>query len=80
MSNAKEAQARKYALAQKAKYIILTNGNIHYLWNLNSGNPERIQAFPTLQLLQAYQSYQPQPDKLINEIIDIDYIARQTIG
>ncbi len=45
-------QARKYALAQKAKYIILTNGNIHYLWDIESGNPERIQAFPTLQSLK----------------------------
>ncbi len=69
-------QARKYALAQKAKYIILTNGNIHYLWDIESGNPERIQAFPTLQSLKAYKSYQPQPEKLINETIKDDYIAR----
>ena len=68
-------QARKYAVAQKAKYIILTNGNIHYLWNLNSGNPERIQAFPTLQSLKAYTTYQPEPEKLVNELIDTDYIA-----
>jgi type I restriction enzyme R subunit len=69
-------QARKYANEQKVKYIILTNGNIHYLWNLEGGNPERIQAFPTLQSLKEYQSYQLQPDKLINEVIDTDYIAR----
>jgi type I restriction enzyme R subunit len=68
-------QARKYALAQKAHYIILTNGNVHYLWNLEKGNPERIHAFPTLQSLQAYQSYQPDPNKLINELIAKDYIA-----
>jgi type I restriction enzyme R subunit len=72
-------QARKYAIQQKVKYIILTNGNIHYLWNLEGGNPERIQAFPTLQSLKAYQTYQPQPNKLINETIDTDYIVRSQL-
>ena len=30
-------QARKYAIAEKAKYIILSNGNVHYLWNTEQG-------------------------------------------
>ena len=50
-------QARKYALAQKAKYIILSNGNIHYLWNVENGNPERITSFPTLNSLQSYIAF-----------------------
>jgi type I restriction enzyme R subunit len=68
-------QARKYAAAQKAKFIILSNGNIHYLWNIESGNPERISAFPTPASLQSFSKYAPQPDKLINEDITSDYIA-----
>jgi type I restriction enzyme R subunit len=68
-------QARKYALAQKAQYVILSNGNIHYLWNLEQGNPERITAFPTLSSLQSYKSYQPDSEKLINEPINDDFIA-----
>jgi type I restriction enzyme R subunit len=68
-------QARKYAIAQKAKYIILSNGNIHYLWNLEQGNPERITAFPTLLSLQGYKEYHPEPSKLLNEQINEDYIA-----
>ena len=40
-------QARTYAIAQKAKFVILSNGNIHYLWNLEQGNPERITNFPS---------------------------------
>ena len=44
-------QARKYAESQKAKYVILSNGNIHYLWNLEKGNPERILAFPSTSSL-----------------------------
>ena len=27
-------QARVYATSQKATYIILSNGNVHYLWNI----------------------------------------------
>jgi type I restriction enzyme R subunit len=68
-------QARKYAIAQKVKYIILTNGNIHYLWNLESGNPERITAFPTPESLQSYKSYQPKPEELFNTVIGDDYVA-----
>ncbi len=42
-------QARKYAIAQNAQYIILSNGNVHYFWNLEQGNPERISAFPRFE-------------------------------
>lgn len=43
--DAKE-QARKYANQLRAKYVILTNGNMHYFWNLEKGNPEMITVFP----------------------------------
>ena len=68
-------QARKYAIAQKAQYIILSNGNVHYLWNIEHGNPERILAFPTLSSLQSYKSYQPDSEKLVNEPINDDFVA-----
>ena len=68
-------QARKYAIAQKAPYIILSNGNVHYLWNLEQGNPERITAFPTLTSLQSYKSYQPDSEKLFGEPINEDFVA-----
>jgi type I restriction enzyme R subunit len=68
-------QARRYAVSQKAKYVILTNGNVHYLWDLENGNPERIQAFPTLQSLEGYQTYRPDRERLINEQVNNDFIA-----
>jgi type I restriction enzyme R subunit len=68
-------QARKYAIAQDVKYVILSNGNIHYLWNLEQGNPERITAFPTASSLQGYKNYQPKPEKLVIEPINDDFIA-----
>lgn len=32
-------QARKYARSQNARFVILSNGNIHYLWDLEQGSP-----------------------------------------
>lgn len=68
-------QARKYALSQKVKSIILSNGNLHYFWNLDGGNPEIITSFPTLQSLIHYETYNPNPNKLVNEQVDADYVA-----
>lgn len=48
--NAKE-QARGYANQLRAKYVILTNGEMHYFWNLEKGNPEMITSFPSYQSL-----------------------------
>ena len=49
--SAKE-QARAYANSIHARYIILSNGNTHYLWDMQFGNPEPISSFPTLKSLQ----------------------------
>ena len=68
-------QARKYAIAEKVKYVILSNGNVHFLWNIEQGNPDRISAFPTLSSLQGYKNYQPHPEKLVSEPINADFVA-----
>ncbi|HNW38384.1 MAG TPA: type I restriction enzyme HsdR N-terminal domain-containing protein, partial [Methanosarcina vacuolata] len=39
-------QARKYARAQNCGYIILSNGNIHYFWDIEKYNPSIITRFP----------------------------------
>jgi type I restriction enzyme R subunit len=31
-------QARKYAQSQNARFVILSNGNLHYFWDLERGN------------------------------------------
>lgn len=36
--SAKE-QARRYARSQNARFVILSNGNQHFLWDLEQGNP-----------------------------------------
>ena len=39
-------QARKYAKSQNCRFVILSNGNLHYFWDLNHGNPHIITRFP----------------------------------
>ncbi|MFM2017341.1 MAG: hypothetical protein RL007_997 [Bacteroidota bacterium] len=68
-------QARKYAKSQKVKFIILSNGVLHYLWNIETGNPEQIQVFPTLDSIKHYYEFTPEPDKLISEIVNDDYVV-----
>ena len=40
-------QARKYAKTVDAQFIILSNGIVHYLWDLKKGNPKPIYKFPS---------------------------------
>ena len=40
-------QARRYARAQNCRFVILSNGNLHYFWDLERGNPNIITSFPT---------------------------------
>lgn len=45
--SAKE-QARDYANLLHVRYVILSNGNTRYLWDMQFGNPEPISSFPSL--------------------------------
>ena len=67
-------QARKYARSQNCRFIILSNGNLHYFWDLERGNPYVITAFPTPTSVMGYQKTVPDTRRLIEEIIDDDYI------
>jgi len=69
-------QARTYAMNIKARFIILSNGNIHYLWDIQSGNPRVINVFPTQETLIGYEEYKPKKELIINEIVDSDYIVQ----
>ncbi len=69
-------QARKYAQSQNVRFVILSNGNLHYFWDLERGNPSVITKFPTLESLHHTGSFQPNPSTLVREIVGEDYIAR----
>ena len=71
--SAKE-QARNYARNIQARFIILSNGNIHYLWDTKHGNPETITRFPTPESISQYESYEPNPSELASTVVDENYI------
>jgi len=68
-------QARKYANSQNVRFIILSNGNIHYFWDKELGNPTRISIFPNLESLKGNKEFSPDTEKLIQEEIKDDYIV-----
>lgn len=72
--SAKE-QARNYANGMHVRYVILSNGNVHFLWDMQEGNPEPISKLPTLESLQGRVNFNPNPELLATEPLDKDYIA-----
>ncbi len=68
-------QARKYAKAQNCRFVILSNGNLHYFWDLERGNPYLITSFPTPDSVIGYQQVTPDPQRLIEDPVGDDYIA-----
>ena len=68
-------QARKYAKSLNVRFIILSNGNLHYFWDLERGNPEIITEFPNQESLSHRLSFAPDNKRLADEIVSEDYIA-----
>ncbi len=68
-------QARKYARAQNVRFSILSNGNLHYFWDLEQGNPTIITEFPTPDSLDQFHDFKPNPDTLVGEKVETDYVA-----
>ena len=69
-------QARKYAQSQNCRFIILSNGNLHYFWDLRRGNPNIIATFPKPETVIGYTEFKPNADALVNETVKEDYIVK----
>lgn len=69
-------QARKYAKSQNCRFVILSNGNLHYFWDLTQGNPHLITRFPAPDSIKGYNRFQPNPDRLVSEPLEKDYIVQ----
>ena len=67
-------QARTYAKEIGARFIILSNGGVHYFWDTDFGNPETITEFPTPESITLFKEYEPQPEALVDEKVDENYI------
>lgn len=72
--NGKE-QARKYARSQNCRFVILSNGNLHYFWDLERGNPYIITSFPKPDSVAGYLLITPNPQRLIDDLVENDYIV-----
>jgi len=76
--SAKE-QARNYARNCGARFVILSNGNIHYLWDTKHGNPDTISRFPTQDSITQYEKYIPNPLDLAQAEVDENYVVSTQI-
>jgi type I restriction enzyme R subunit len=68
-------QARKYARSMNCRFVILSNGNIHYFWDLERGNPYLITKFPEPWSVVGYHTHKPNPEQLARELVESDYIV-----
>lgn len=68
-------QARKYAKSQNCRFVILSNGNLHYFWDLERGNPYVITTFPSPTSVMGYGKTTPDPKRLVDEKVEADYIV-----
>jgi type I restriction enzyme R subunit len=68
-------KARKYAHSQNVRFVILSNGNLHYFWDLEQGNPVLITQFPTPESLDHFHTFKPNPDSLVREKVETHYVA-----
>ena len=68
-------QARQYAKSQNCRFVILSNGNRHYFWDLERGNPYTITSLPTPDSATGYREVKPDPARLVEEQIPDDYIV-----
>ena len=68
-------QARKYARSLNCRFVILSNGNLHYFWDLERGNPHLITAFPSPESVDGYRTVAPSPQRLVDEPVGDDYIV-----
>ena len=68
-------QARRYARSQNCRFVILSNGELHYFWDLERGNPYIITSFPSPDSVASYQRVTPNPRRLIDERVEPDYIV-----
>jgi len=72
--SAKE-QARAYAEKLGVSHIFLSNGLVHYYWNLRQGNPVKMSRFLPLEELGKAAEWRPDPERLAAAAVDENYIA-----
>ena len=72
--SAKE-QARGYAESLGVQHVFLSNGLVHYYWNLQQGNPVKVSRFLPLEQLGKAAEWRPDSQRLAAVEVDENYIA-----
>ena len=68
-------QARAYAESLGVWHIFLSNGLVHYYWNLRQGNPVKVSRFLPLEQLGKAAEWRPDSARLAAVTVDENYIA-----
>lgn len=68
-------QARRYATNQNCRFVILSNGESHYLWDIELGNPIPINTFPTQKELEFKDGFKPNVKSLSDDSIENDFVV-----
>jgi type I restriction enzyme R subunit len=68
-------QARSYAESLGVSHVFLSNGLVHYYWNLRQGNPVKVSRFLPLEQLGQAAEWRPDPARLAAVTVDENYIA-----
>ncbi len=68
-------QARAYAESLNASHIFLSNGLVHWYWNLRQGNPVKVSRFLPLDELGKASEWRPDSARLASAAVDENYIA-----
>lgn len=72
---AAKEQARAYAAGLGVSHIFLSNGLVHYYWNLRQGNPVKMSRFLPLEELGQAAEWKPDSARLAAAVVDEHYIA-----
>ena len=65
----------EYANSLNCRFIILSNGISHYLWDLKQGNPFIIQKFPSQEDLEMKTTFNPPRDEEEEDGVNKDYLT-----
>lgn len=68
-------QARSYAEGLGVNHIFLSNGLVHYYWNLRQGNPVKVSRLLPLEQLGKAAEWRPDSARLAAVTVDENYIA-----
>lgn len=72
---AAKEQARAYAERLGVSHIFLSNGLVHYYWNLRQGNPVKVSRFLPLEHLGKAAEWSPDAARLAAMPVDENFIA-----